>query len=241
MRASGRRELPAPNRPQPRDPRRIECRPQRLADGRLRRRRSTRRRHHPERDAQPPIETVQGAPLASITSLTIPLGGFYERGGVTAASVIAPKECTTDLTWSVSAKLSDGKGAEATTSAAITSACPGASKSEEEAAIAKKAAEEAQAKKNAEEERSATVKIKKVKVGAGRILVTVKLTHAGRVTITGPGLKKTVASLAAGTHQIAVALTAAGKRERKHRKRIKLAVSLKMSAYKVTNSEKVKL
>ena len=198
----------------------------------------------------PAIETVVGnAPLASTKSLTIPLGAFYEHGGVTAAAVIAPKECTSDLRWSLSAKLSDEKGTEATTDADTTSACPGVSKSEEEAAIAKKASEEAQAKKAAEEaaakkaaeERDATVRIKKVKVGTGRILVTVRLTHAGSVTISGPGLSKTVVSLAAGTHQIAVALTAAGRRERRHRKTITLRVSLKMSSATVRRSGSVKL
>ena len=324
----------------------------------------------------PAIETVRGGPIGSITSLTIPLGAFHEHEGATAANVTAPTECTTDLTWSVSAKLSDDKGTEATANAETTSVCPGAGKrtatttellasptvlenepevvtarvapktpagavpsggfgfnifnlfgvpgsplmlapngsdgevsevvetsepgeyvvaggfylgdanfapseatvpvafrvlernSEEEAAnkrkleaeaaakkkaeeqaVAKKASEEAQAKKAAEEatvkrkaeERSATVKIDKVKVSTGRILVTVKLTYAGTVTVTGPGLKKTVVSLAAGTHQIAVALTAAGKTERKHGKTIKLAVSLKLSANTVAGSEKVKL
>jgi len=199
----------------------------------------------------PAIETVVGnAPLASTKSLTIPLGAFYEHGGVTAASVTAPKECTIDLTWSVSAKLSNGEGTEATTSADTTSGCPAIGKSQEEAVVAKKASEEAQArkaaeeaaaKKTAEEERHATVKIDKVKVSTARVLVTVRLTHAGTVTITGTGLKKTVVSLAAGTHQIPVALSAAGKAERKHGKRIKLAASLKMSARTVKSSEKVRL
>jgi len=131
-----------------------------------------------------------------------------------------------------------------------------AKKSEEEAAAKeaankKKAEEEATARK-AEEEAAAkggvlaakvaaTVKIEKVKVTTSAVVVTIKQSAPGTVTITGPGLKKTIKSLAAGIHRVTVALSKAGKAARSAHKRIKLAVSLKTSSGTAVSSEKIKL
>ena len=66
-------------------------------------------------------------------------------------------------------------------------------------------------------------------------------TTSGTVTITGPGLKKTVRKLAAGTHQLKVPFTTVGDAEHRAHKRIKLAASLKTTGGTVASSEKVKL
>ena len=73
------------------------------------------------------------------------------------------------------------------------------------------------------------------------LVVTIKMSASGTVTITGPGLKKTVKGLAVGTHELTVPLTKAGRAERSARKRIKLEVTLRTSGGTVASSEKVKL
>ena len=90
-------------------------------------------------------------------------------------------------------------------------------------------------------EASASVKIEKFKVTASSLVVTIKTSRAGTVTITGPGLKKTSRTVAAGTPVMTVALTKAGKAERAGRKKIKLSVSLKMSIKTVSRSVEIKL
>ncbi len=87
----------------------------------------------------------------------------------------------------------------------------------------------------------AIVKIEKVKVAMGGLVVTIKASTSGTVTITGLGLKKTVERLAAGTHRLPVPFTKAGRAARRGRKKIKLAVSLKTSSGTAASSEKVKL
>ncbi len=90
-------------------------------------------------------------------------------------------------------------------------------------------------------EASASVKIEKFKVTASSLLVTIKTSRAGTVTIAGPGLKKTTTTVAAGTRVMTVALTNTGKAERAGRKKIKLSVSLKLSIKTVSRSVEIKL
>jgi hypothetical protein len=120
-----------------------------------------------------------------------------------------------------------------------------AKKHEEEAvataAAAKKHEEEVAAAKKRGEEAAASVKIEKVKVTAKDLVVTIKASEKGVVTITGPGLKKTVEALTAGTHVVKIALTKIGKADRAHGKKIKLAVSLKVDSRTVSGSKEIKL
>jgi hypothetical protein len=90
-------------------------------------------------------------------------------------------------------------------------------------------------------EAEVTVNITKTKVTAGGVRVTIRLSRAGTVTITGAGLKRTVAKVGAGTHTVQVALTAAGRTARKHHKKTTVAVSLKTSVTTVSASASVKL
>lgn len=118
-------------------------------------------------------------------------------------------------------------------------------KHEEEAAAVKKRAEELLlAKKHAEqvalllhqaEVRDTSVRIEKIKVTATSLYITVKLSRTGVLTITGSGLKRTVVHLYAGTHRVRVRLTRTGRRDRAHRKKIKVKMSF--SAGTVTLQE----
>jgi hypothetical protein len=90
-------------------------------------------------------------------------------------------------------------------------------------------------------EASASVKIEKFKVTTNSLVVTIKISRAGTVTITGPGLKKTTRTVAAGTRVMTVALTKAGKAERAGRRKIKLSVSLKTSIKTVSRSVEINL
>lgn len=86
-----------------------------------------------------------------------------------------------------------------------------------------------------------SVSITKTKLGAGVVRVTIASSQAGTVTITGTGVKKTVAKVAAGTHTLAVALTSAGRSARKHHKTSRVTVTLKTSVTTVSASTAVKL
>jgi hypothetical protein len=90
-------------------------------------------------------------------------------------------------------------------------------------------------------EANASVQIEKFKVTTSSLVVTVKTSRAGTVTITGPGLKKTTRTVAAGARVMTVALTTAGKAERAGRKKIKLSVSLKTSRKTVSRAVEIKL
>jgi hypothetical protein len=79
------------------------------------------------------------------------------------------------------------------------------------------------------------VRFEKVKVTLTHVLVTVKVSRAGILTITGTGLKKTVIFLSAGTHRIKVTLTRAGRRDGARHKKVK--VKLSFSAGTVTLQE----
>ncbi len=67
------------------------------------------------------------------------------------------------------------------------------------------------------------IKIVKKKRSGGKVLLTLRSTVAGTLTITGRGVKKTKLTVAAGEHQVKVALTNAGRR----RRTIKLKIVLK--------------
>ena len=69
----------------------------------------------------------------------------------------------------------------------------------------------------------AAIKVVKKKRSGGQVLLTLRSTVAGTLTVTGGGIKKTTEKLAVGEHQIKVALTNAGR----HRKKIKLKVDLR--------------
>jgi hypothetical protein len=101
----------------------------------------------------------------------------------------------------------------------------------------------AQKKKEAETAagRSLSLTIAKVKVGAGSVTVTLAASQAGTVTISGPGLKTTTKSVAAGAVQVEVVLTEAGKRDRKHHKKIKITARLKTAGRIVSGSKTVRL
>lgn len=115
-------------------------------------------------------------------------------------------------------------------------------KPEEEAAAAKKHAEEAAAKTKAEVAAGgASVKIEKMKLTASGLLVTIMTSRAGTVAITGPGLKKTIKTLGAGTHQVRVAYTKAGKTARAHHKKIKVVASLKAGGATASSSKQIRL
>ena len=102
---------------------------------------------------------------------------------------------------------------------------------EQAAAAAKKKFEEAgagAAKKKSDEEAEAAVKLGTAKVTASNVVITLTIPVPGTVITTGSGLKRTDVTLAAGTHQVAVGLTKAGKAARKTRTKIKVSVSLKV-------------
>jgi hypothetical protein len=71
--------------------------------------------------------------------------------------------------------------------------------------------------------------------------VTLAASQAGTVTISGPGLKTTTKSVAAGAVQVEVVLTEAGKRDRKHHKKIKITARLKTAGRIVSGSKTVRL
>jgi hypothetical protein len=97
-------------------------------------------------------------------------------------------------------------------------------------------------KKQAEAGGPPSVTIVKVKLSATRLTIALNLSRAGTITISAPGLKTIVKKhLAAGTSQLSVALTKAGKHERAHHKKIKLTVNLKLATTTVSASKIVTL
>ncbi len=148
--------------------------------------------------------------------------------------------------------------AEAQAQAAAKSKLEAEARSREEAAAAVAAAQQKQyneiAAITATDERQAaeakrveeliaatSAKITKTKVGAGSVRVTFDVTQAGTVTITGTGLKKKVAKVAAGTHTMTIALTSTGKKDRKHHKKATITATLETSLTSVSASTTIKL
>jgi hypothetical protein len=72
----------------------------------------------------------------------------------------------------------------------------------------------------------ATVKVTKTKLKGNTLLVTLTTSAQGTVRVAGKGLKTTSKNLTAGTHQIRVALTKAGRSMRAHHKKITVSASL---------------
>ncbi len=87
-----------------------------------------------------------------------------------------------------------------------------------------------------------TVKITKTKLKGNTLLVTVKTSAMGRVRISGAGLKTTTKKgVAAGMHQLKVALTKAGKKAEQQRDKLKLRASLTVGKHAVATTTSVKL
>jgi Domain of unknown function DUF11 len=78
----------------------------------------------------------------------------------------------------------------------------------------------------------------KVKVKAGKLLVTVTTSEAGIVTIAGKGLKGIKKALEAGSHQLKLVLTKTGREMRGHHQRDKLKVTLKSNGASVVTGTK---
>jgi hypothetical protein len=87
-----------------------------------------------------------------------------------------------------------------------------------------------------------TVAITKAAIKGNALLVTVKLSAAGTVKISGKGLKTvTKKNLKAGTHQIRVAFTKAGRSIRKHHKKTTVHVGLTVGKQAVAKATAVRL
>jgi hypothetical protein len=86
-----------------------------------------------------------------------------------------------------------------------------------------------------------TVAIEKFKVTSSTLDVKVKTSVGGTVTITDAALRKTVVKLASGIHTVKVPLSKSGRRDLGRHTKIKVSVSLKVSAATVSTSEKVRL
>ncbi|HEY3864756.1 MAG TPA: hypothetical protein VGL54_01550 [Solirubrobacteraceae bacterium] len=72
-----------------------------------------------------------------------------------------------------------------------------------------------------------TIKIKKIKIKANGALVTIVTSQYGTVAIGGGGLKTITRTLGAGSHQIKLALTKAGRAARKLHRKVKVKASVK--------------
>ena len=107
---------------------------------------------------------------------------------------------------------------------------------EEEAAAAAKKKQEEQALAS-----RVSVAIVKVRVDGSDVVVTLDASRAGTVTVSGSGLKTTTKSISAGTHQIKVGLTANGKGEHKHHKKVKITVRLKADGKTVSEAKTIRL
>ncbi len=87
-----------------------------------------------------------------------------------------------------------------------------------------------------------TVSITKAKLKGNALLVTVKTSAKGTVKISGKGLKTiTKRNLKAGTHQIRVALTKAGRSLRAHHKKTSVRVRLTVGKQAVAKAGTVRL
>ncbi|MGO9790718.1 MAG: hypothetical protein ACLP8S_14875, partial [Solirubrobacteraceae bacterium] len=87
-----------------------------------------------------------------------------------------------------------------------------------------------------------SVKITKTKLKGNTLLVTVKTSANGTITISGSDVKRTTkTNVKAGSHQITVALSNAGKTAKTHRKKTKLRASLTAGKQPVATTISVKL
>jgi FKBP-type peptidyl-prolyl cis-trans isomerase len=107
-------------------------------------------------------------------------------------------------------------------------------------------AAEAAARRHAEEAAQiaalqASVKLVKVKVTSGGLLVTVKLSTPETLTLSGPGLKRVRVHLSSGKHQVGLRFTPSGRSARAHRKRLKLTVVVQAGAVMAQVSKEIRL
>ncbi len=87
-----------------------------------------------------------------------------------------------------------------------------------------------------------SVKITKTTLKGDTLLVTVKTSAKGRIRIAGSDFKTAVEkNVKAGTHQIKLALSNAGKTAKSHREKTKLRASLTVGKQAVANTTSVKL
>jgi uncharacterized repeat protein (TIGR01451 family) len=86
-----------------------------------------------------------------------------------------------------------------------------------------------------------SVSITGTKLKGKALLVTLKTRVAGKVTITGSGLKQTTATLAAGTNQVRVPLTKTGLSLGKHHKRTRVKAKLTVEKAVVTTTASARL
>jgi hypothetical protein len=87
-----------------------------------------------------------------------------------------------------------------------------------------------------------SVAITKTRPKGDTLVVTVKTSATGTIKISGSGLKTTTKkNVKAGSHQITVALTKAGKTAKTHRKKTKLRASLTVGKQAVATTVSVKL
>jgi hypothetical protein len=84
--------------------------------------------------------------------------------------------------------------------------------------------------------------ITRAQVRGNALLLTLKTSAPGTVKITGAALRSTLKkALAAGTHQIAVPLSYAGKAARRHHGKIKLSASLTVGSHSATETATVRV
>ena len=86
-----------------------------------------------------------------------------------------------------------------------------------------------------------TAGIEKVVVKGNSVMVTVQLSAAGKVTLSGKGLKTTHKTLGAGRHKVKVPLTKAGKQLKRHHKSVKVKVTLSSGGSTSSSSLSLKL
>jgi hypothetical protein len=87
-----------------------------------------------------------------------------------------------------------------------------------------------------------SVKVTKTRLRGSTLVVTVKTSATGTIKISGSGLKTTTKkNVKAGSHQIKVALTKAGKRGKTQRKKTRLRGSLMVGKQAVSTTTSVKL
>ncbi len=85
-----------------------------------------------------------------------------------------------------------------------------------------------------------TLAIVKSQVKSKKLLLTLKLSAAGVVKVSGTGLKAITTNLAAGTHQLAVALNKTGEKYAKKRKKMSFTASLTVGKQTAAKSASVK-
>ncbi len=88
---------------------------------------------------------------------------------------------------------------------------------------------------------SPIVSITKAKLAGNAILLSVKTNSNGTVKISGKGLKTVSKSLKAGTYQIRVPLTKAGRSMRSKRKKVSVRISLTVGKQAVAKATTVRL